>query len=56
MELPEVSVTTDGHHIMIGEYRLTLEEGRSIANEALGKIEFTLIWGNRNDRSKSYEP
>ena len=55
MDKPEIKVSIDGHHILVGEHRLTLEEAKSKANEILGMIEYTQIWGNRNDRSKKHD-
>ena len=50
MDLPEIQVSLDGKHILIGTLPLTFEEAKSLANDILGKIEYTHIWGNRNDR------
>ena len=50
MDKPEISVTGDGLHIMIGEDCLTLEEAEAKAGEILDKTEYARIWGNRNDR------
>ncbi len=55
MDEPEVVVTRDAKHIVVLGRCLTFEEASSLANDILGKIEYTHIWGNRNDRSDNNE-
>ena len=55
MDEPEITVTRDAKHIIVLGRRLTFGEARSMANDILGKIEYTQIWGNRNSRSDDNE-
>ena len=55
MDEPEVIVTRDAKHIMVLGRCLNFGEAKSMANDILGKIEYTLIWGNRNDRRDDNE-
>ncbi len=55
MNEPEITVSQDAKHIVVLGRCLTFGEAKSMANDILGKIEYTLIWGNRNDRSDDNE-
>jgi len=51
----EIKVSIDGKHIWISGRCLDFHQARALANKILGIIEYTQIWGNRNDRSKRNE-
>ncbi len=55
MDEPEAIVTRDAKHIVVLGRCLTFREAKNMANDILGKIEYTLIWGNRNSRSDDNE-
>ena len=55
MDEPEITVTQDVKHIVVLGRCLTFGEAKSLANDILGKIEYTLIWGNRNSRRSDNE-
>lgn len=51
----DAAVSLDAKHILVFGHCLTFSEAESLANDILGKIEYTQIWGNRNDRSDNNE-
>ena len=55
MDETEATDSLDAKHIWVLGHGLTFEEATGLANDILGKIEYTQIWGNRNDRSDSNE-
>lgn len=51
----DAEVSLDAKHIIVLGHCLTFDEAKGMANDILGKIEYTLIWGNRNSRSNNNE-